>query len=339
MSPLFPGFGVALPIQEEFRVADLVALAVRAEETGFATVWTGEIAGPEIFSLLGAVAVSTDSVRLGAGVVSVFTRSAALTGMGFATLAGLAPGRVVAGIGVGSRFIVERWHGGAFTDTAETLVEYAEVLRSVVAGERIAHPGPRVHVDAFRVTVPDAAPMPVFFGAMTPLGLRLAGRHADGVVLAFCPPSEIARRVGIVRDAAAAAGRDPDDVEIVAYLNCDAGDHTEAAVERMRRLIVQYAVQPTHAPSFVGVFDRIEEAQRLWAAQDRAAAAALVDDDVVAALTPVGEAALVVDRLSEMRAAGVDEAIVFPQVPTPGDSASALVTVERVAAELARRAS
>lgn len=336
MSGPFAGVGVSLPIVEEIAVPDLVDMAISAEQRGFSSVWVGEMAGPEIFGLLSAIASSTRRVRLGTGVVCIFARSAALTAMGFVTLDALAPGRCVAGIGVGSRFTVENWHNARFDHAPQALVEYTQALRSGLSGERVAHPGDHVNLTAFRVALPKPGPIPIYFGPLSPLGLRLTGRLADGAVLTFCPLAEVAGRVAAIRDSAAAAGRDPSHIEVVTYVNCYVGDDP-AAIERMRRLVAQYAVQPTHARAFAGVFDDLAEAQRRWAEGDRAGAAALVTDDVVAAVTPVGDAATVVDRLEALHRAGVDEAVVLPQVSTRGDAAAAVRTMHAVADEIERR--
>ena len=337
-STRFPGVGVALPIVEEIGVPDLVDMAVAAEERGFASVWAGEMAGPELFALMGAIATSTEHVRLGTGVVCIFARSAAVAAMGFATVDALAPGRSVAGIGVGSRFTVENWHNARFERTPEVLRDYTEALRSALSGRRMSYRGDHITLDAFRVALPRPGPIPIFFGPLTPLGLRLSGELADGAILAFSPVGEVANRATAIRDAAASAGRDPADVEVVAYVNCYVGNDP-AAMDRMRRLVVQYAVQPTHAPAFAEVFEGLAEAQRRWAEGDRSGAAALVTDDVVASVTPVGDAATVVDRLEALHEAGVDEAIISPQVTTPGDISPALNTMNAVADEIERRRS
>ena len=329
--------GIALPIQEELTGPDLVQLAVLAEDEGFDAVFAGEIAGPEVFSLLGAVAASTNRVNLATGVVSVFTRSAALTAMAFVTLESLAPGRVIAGIGVGSHVVVDTWHGRNFVDTARTLREFVEAFRTAAAGERTTYPGVRVRTSGFRVTLPLPGSIPVFIGAMTHNGLRLAGAVSDGVLLAFCPSEEVAERIAFVREGAERADRDPDAVTIAVYVNAYAGPEIGVATERMRRLILQYAVQPTHQPSFLGAFPQAPAAAKAWDAGDRTAALDLVSTDVVHRLTAVGSSAVVADRLDQLRSAGVTLPVLFPQSLRFGDAISPAETISRVGAELRRR--
>ncbi len=155
--------------------------------------------------------------------------------------------------------------------------------------------------------------------------------------MSFCPPEESARRVATIRDAAEDAGRDPKTVEIASYVNAYAGPDVDAARLRMKRLIVQYAVQPTHAPAFASVFPGLEEAAEAWRSGDRAAALALVPDDAVDAVTPVGDASTIVDRLADLHGRGVDLPVLFPNALAFGDAGSSEGTIRRVAAELRAR--
>lgn len=324
-------------MMEELSARDHVRLAVAAEEEGFHTLFVGEIAGPEAFGLLGAIAASTSRIRLCTGIVSVMLRSPALLAMSFRTIESLAPGRVLAGLGVGSAAISEGWHGVEFTDTARILAETVEVLRPALAGERMTYDGITSSAHRFRVTLPDPHPIPIWLGALTPGGLRLAGRIADGVLMSFCPPQEASRRVETIRVAATDAGRDAERIEIASYVNSYAGPDVDAARDRMKRIIAQYAVQPTHSPAFASVFPRIDEAAAAWQRGDRSTALSLVPDSAVDAVTPVGDASAIVDRLEGLRSRGVDLPVLFPNALSFGDAESSLGTIRRVAAELRSR--
>ena len=74
--------------------------------------------------MLGMIAASTSRIRLGSGIVGVYPRTAVLTAMGFTTLASLAPGRVLAGLGASSPIIVEQWHGLGFDAPRARIEEY-----------------------------------------------------------------------------------------------------------------------------------------------------------------------------------------------------------------------
>src|SRR4051794_26158769 len=95
------------PLEERWGAPELVAVAQEAEDLGYDQVLAGETYGTEAFALLGLMAASTRSIAVGTGVIPIPLRSPVLTAMGFATLASMAPERVVAGLGSGTRGVVE----------------------------------------------------------------------------------------------------------------------------------------------------------------------------------------------------------------------------------------
>lgn len=76
------------------------ALSRRMEELGYESVWVCETrTARDAVSVLGAVAYSTERIKLGTGVVNSWTRPASLMAMTFATLDEMAPGRMLLGLG------------------------------------------------------------------------------------------------------------------------------------------------------------------------------------------------------------------------------------------------
>ena len=77
--------GVSIPVEEGLPVEQLVGLAREAERCGYDAVVAGEVAGPDVFALLAAVASATQHVTIGTGVVPMSTRPVGLLAMGFQT--------------------------------------------------------------------------------------------------------------------------------------------------------------------------------------------------------------------------------------------------------------
>ena len=175
--------GVTLPVEDGLPAGEYVELAQLAERSGYDAVLAGEVAGPEVFSLLGMIAARTSSIRIGSGIVGCYARPPALTAMGFATLASCAPGRVIAGLGASSPIIVEGWYGRPFGQPVATVREFIAVLRQALSGTRVSFAGRALRSDGFRATMPPPSPVPVLLAAMNPAMLRLAGQAADGVFL------------------------------------------------------------------------------------------------------------------------------------------------------------
>lgn len=302
------GLGVTLPVDEGLTAGQYLDLARLAEDAGCTDVLVGEVAGPEVFAMLGMIAASTSRIRLGSGIVGVYPRTAVLTAMGFTTLASLAPGRVLAGLGASSPIIVEQWHGLGFDAPRARLEEYVAALRTVFRGERTDLDGPHVRSHGFRAGL---APVdvPILVAAMNPRMLRLAGAIADVAFLTWTPPDEYGPKIW-------------------AY----AGDRVDEARERLRRFVLQYAMVPTHRPSFRASFAGLDEAADAWAGGDQKAALHLVDDDAVAAMCALGSGDDVARRVAAMRAAGVDLPIALTPGAVPGDPEGPAATIERMAA-------
>jgi probable F420-dependent oxidoreductase len=328
---------ITLPVEDGLSAPDYIALAELAERSGYGAVLAGEVAGPEVFSLLGMIAMRTTRIRIGTGITGIYARPPAVTAMGFATLASSAPGRVIAGIGASSPIIVERWYGLPFRQPLTTVSEYIGVLRQAMSGDRVDFTGSTLRSTGFRATMTAPGPVPVLLAAMNPRMLRLAGRAADGVFLTWTPPEEVPDRLAYVREGERQAGRQPGEVWPAASFWAYCGPRQDEALERMRRVVLQYAMVPTHRSSFVRAFPGLAEAAAAWQRGDRAAALRCVSDDTVLALCAIGEPACVARHVRALRAAGVALPVVLTPGAAPGDVAGARATITRLAGELRSR--
>lgn len=325
--------GVTVPIEEGLSIAQLRELARVASDGGCHTVLAGEVSGPDVFALLAAIAGVAPNVRLGTGIVPATTRSLPSLAMGFAALSSIAPGRVLAGLGVSSRTVVEGWHGREFPPPIAFMREFVPAFRAALAGERIDVDSQLLRVRRFRLTLLPPAHVPVMLAAMNPRMLRLAGELGDAVQLTWCPPDEVRALVAQVQEGARAVGRDPGEVEIVASFFGYAGSRPELALERYRRFVLAYALQGTHRAAFVASIPEIEEAARRWSAGDRAGALRLVGDEAVHRLCAIGRHALL-GRVDALRAAGIDTPVLLPAGAEPGDFEGSLESVDVLAAAL-----
>jgi len=151
------------------------------------------------------------------------------------------------------------------------------------------------------------------------------------VFITWCPPGEVAGRLAHVREGEAEAGREPGAVWAMTSFWAYAGDRTDEAMTRLRRMVLQYAMVPTHAGAFAGVFDELERATGLWRDGDRAAALALVPDEAVHHLCALGDGATVARRAAEFGERGVDLALLLTPGAVPGDVHGPHETIRRTA--------
>src|SRR3954447_25297225 len=114
--------------------SDSWKVAQRAEELGFTHAWfyDTQMITADPFVAMAAAALKTSKIRLGTGVLVPSNRIAAVTANAFATLNGLAPGRIDFGVGTG--FSARRAMGLGAMKLAE-MEEYIRVVYALFAGE------------------------------------------------------------------------------------------------------------------------------------------------------------------------------------------------------------
>lgn len=276
-------WALSVPI-DAFTLPELAELAREAERLGYADAWSFEVDGVDGFTPLAVIALAT-GLRVGTAIANVYTRGPATLASTAAGLAELAPGRFVLGIGAGSQVIVESWNGGRFVKPTTRVREMAQVLRAAFAGERVVFKGETIVVDGFRLGRLPQEPIPVHVAALRPGMLRVAGEVADGVILNWLSPDDVPRSIGVVREAARAAGRDPGALEISArlFLTLDPpGPESETAI---RRHIAAYLNVPVYKAfqQWLGRTPALAPMWEAWERGDRRGAvtsipAAVVDD-------------------------------------------------------------
>ncbi len=116
--------------------SDSWKLARRAEELGFTHAWfyDTQMITADCFVAMAAAAMKTSRIRLGTGVLVPSNRIAAVTANAFATLNGLAPGRIDFGVGTG--FSARRAMGLGAMKLAD-MEEYIRVVYALLAGETV----------------------------------------------------------------------------------------------------------------------------------------------------------------------------------------------------------
>ena len=90
---------------------EVVSIAKLAEELGYSTFFTGEAWGRDAFTVLTMIGCHTTSMKLGTGIVSVFSRTPALIAQSIASLDLISKGRAILGVGTSGRLVIEEWHG------------------------------------------------------------------------------------------------------------------------------------------------------------------------------------------------------------------------------------
>jgi probable F420-dependent oxidoreductase len=275
-----------------------------AESLGYEAVYVTHIAGRESLTVLTAYALATERIRVGTGVVPIYTRTPATMAQTAATIDELSGGRLNLGLGVSHRPVVEGWHGQTIDRPVAEMREYVAIVRAILRGED-PPPGEKWRT-GFRLAGLEARPaLPVYVAALSPAMLRLAGEIADGVLLWLCNPEYI-REVVVpeVTTGRERAGRDLEGFDIVPAVPAALTDEPQTAFAAMRNDLLPYFGLPFYRAMLersgygedIAAFDA--------AAGDVDAMKAAISDRFLEGLTAVGDEAGVVAGLERYRAAG-----------------------------------
>jgi alkanesulfonate monooxygenase SsuD/methylene tetrahydromethanopterin reductase-like flavin-dependent oxidoreductase (luciferase family) len=188
--------------------------ALAAEAGGLDRIWVGDHVsfrgGQGYDGLLQAavLAALTKRITVQTAVYLLPLRHPLPVARQVASVAEMAPGRFVFGVGVGgedkketANCGVDPAHRGRRTDESLTIV------RRLLGGDVVDHPGPEFPLSEAAIRPTPAPPVPVAVGGRSDEALRRAGRLSEGWLGLFVDPDRFQRGVNTVEDAAHEAGR------------------------------------------------------------------------------------------------------------------------------------
>ena len=125
-----------------------------------------------------------------------------------ATMARIAPGRTLLGVGIGGddRHEVEICGVDPSTRGARTN-ESLEIIRGLLAGEEVTFKGEHFDIEAARIRPTPSEPIPIIVGGRSDAALARAGRFGDGWIGVWCSPRRYKEATELVRTTCEQAGR------------------------------------------------------------------------------------------------------------------------------------
>ncbi|MGH4029375.1 TIGR03842 family LLM class F420-dependent oxidoreductase [Actinomycetota bacterium Odt1-20B] len=311
-------FGLVL--QTDPPASQVISLMKRAERAGFRYGWTfdSSVLWQEPFVIYSQILAQTERMIVGPMVTNPGTRTWEVTASTFATLNDMFGNRTVCGIGRGDSAMRV---AGRKPNTLAKISEAMKVIRALGSGEE-ADPGGGTPVKF--PWIKPGAELPVWMAAYGPKALKMAGEEADGFILQLADPFLTEWMVKAVRDAAAAAGRDPGDVTICvaapAYLT---EDDSAAALAHARDecrwfggmvgnhvadLVAKYGEHSGLVPEALTEYIKAREGYD-YAHHGRAGNpdTAFVPDDIVDRFCVIGTVEQHVAKLRELEELGVDQ--------------------------------
>ncbi|GAA2434198.1 TIGR03842 family LLM class F420-dependent oxidoreductase [Actinomadura vinacea] len=310
-------FGIVL--QTDPPASDVVELMRSAERAGFTYGWTFDSAvlWQEPFVIYSQILAHTERLIVGPMVTNPGTRTWEVTASTFATLNAMFGDRTVCGIGRGDSAMRV---AGRRPNTMAVLDEAMHVIRELAEGREADIGGTRIQIP----WVAQGSRLPVWMAAYGPKALALTGAKADGFILQLADTYLTEWMVKAVRDAAAAAGRDPGDVTVCvaapAYVTEDDSPEALAHARGQCRwfggmvgnhvadLVSKYGASSSAVPAELTDYIKARQGYD-YAHHGRSGNpdTAFVPDEIVDRFCLIGTAEAHVEKLRTLRSLGVDQ--------------------------------
>jgi 5,10-methylenetetrahydromethanopterin reductase len=309
-------------IQEELQLARYM------EERGFSEIWQGDNRlARDCIVLMSAFLTHTKRLRVGSGVLPIWTRNPAVIAASFSSMWELGgkvdgQGRVMLGLGAWWEPIASRV-GVKMTKPLKAMRENIEAIRQLLTMETITYQGEFVNLEnvSLDVVYGDTSPrdIPIYLGATGPKMLELAGEICDGVCLNYGVSVDYVKRaIALVEKGAAKAGKSLSDIDLPELMVVSMSDENpDAALHAGKKLAAYYFATEPHIMKASGVDEEIaEKAKALmgWPAteEDYERASAVIPEDIVRDIMAVGTAEECRRKVKEYLDAGVTCPILYP---------------------------
>ncbi len=289
-----------------------VHLAKLAEQHGFSHVWTfdSHILWQEPYVIHSRILAETRTVKVGPFVTNPATRDWTVTASVFATLNEMYGNRTIVGIGRGDSAV--RVANGRPTTLTE-LREAIHVIRELGSSRAVDY-----HGSTLRFPWSTGSELEVWVAAYGPLALKLAGEVGDGFILQLADVDIARWMIRTVRDAAEAAGRDPDEVRICVAAPFYIGDDRAHMREQCRwfggmvgnhvaDIVAKYGTSgavPEALTDYIAGRTGYDYNTHGRAENDHVD---FVPDEIVDRFCVLGDASEHIAKLEELKAIGVDQ--------------------------------
>ena len=312
-------------------LATTIEVARAADAAGLDAAWTGEFNDRSAIVALAAMADHTSTCRIGSSIAYAVGRSPLILANEARGLDQLSDGRLILGLGTGTKGMQKGWHGERDPEApAKRLEELIPLLRKIWK----LHDGPVTHEGRFysinltataEVPPPTREHIPVMTAGVNQRMIETAGRVSDGLI---CHPTFTTQYLDdVVRPAIARgarhSGRDEHAVKLVGMLMCSVHDDEELARREVAAQIAFYTAPKAYAPMLEasGFAAEGEKVRAAFAAGDHEGMTVAVSDDMIDAIAVAGTAEQVRAGL-ERRACEFDHVALY--------SPSFTMTAERV---------
>jgi probable F420-dependent oxidoreductase len=278
-------------------ISELCEQARLAEDAGFEAAWLTDFYNRDAFVRMAAVGQATSRIKIASGIAYAFGRSPVLTAAAAADVDEITGGRVILGLGTGTRRMQESWYGLTFESPAPKAAEVVRLLRalwSAPSGRSFKFDGRfyKISIDLFGRPGRMRESIPVYMAGVNPIMVRTAASVADGLV---GHPLYSRRYIADVVRPAIDEGlrrgeRERSEFDAAGYIITSISDDVAQARDEARRQIAFYAT----AATYDGIFDlhgwtaQKDQLRAAFRKFDVAGMQAAISDEIVDAIAITG---------------------------------------------------
>lgn len=231
-------------------IDQMIEQVARFADQGFHTAAFAQLSGMDVLSLIALTGRQVPRIEFETAVVPIYGRHPIALAQQALTTNQATGGRLVLGLGLSHKPVVEQRWGLSFERPAEYMHEYLEILLPLLRGEAVAYAGKRLRANV-QLSFADTEAPQVVLAALGERMLRLAGQYTDGTALWMVGPKTLESHiVPTITQAASQAGR-PKPRIFVGLPICITND-VPAARERAARSLANY----NQLPSYRAMLDR-----------------------------------------------------------------------------------
>ena len=308
-------YGVRLENDPNLSPKDYQELSSQAEKNGFEAVWVPEGGGRDSLTSLATIAMRTEKVKLGTGILPIFARTPTNTAMGAAGMAAVSDGRFMLGLGVGHAPTVESRDGIPFKQPMTRMRETIQIVKALLAGEQVNFTGKQFKLTgaSMGASTPKTK-VPIYIAALGPQMLELVGELADGVLMNWTAVDYLDDAIGHIKRGAEKVGRDLSEIDIAGYVRVAVGDDVSASRNSLRYQVARYASNPFYRNFFAetGFDEEMSDAAAALADGNLDKAADSITVEMQDQVAVVGTAEECRAALEKRRAAGLQLPVIAP---------------------------
>lgn len=299
---------------------------LEAERLGFHQVWCGESYSTDAVTPITWILARTEKIKAGTGIMQVPARTPACAAMTVLSLQALSGNRFICGVGPSGPQVIEGWHGEPYGKPLQRVKEYIAIIKAILAREKPLE----FHGDQY--TIPYAGPdasglarplrsiahgnpdVPFFTASITPAGLRTAGEVADGNLPIFFSPDAPLVVTGPTLEGRRKVGKTMEGFDTAPYVRAKMGPDVAACRDAIRPELALYiGGMGARSKNFyndmvskMGFEADAKVIQDLYLDGKKNEAAAAVPDALIDAISLVGPAERIRDRLQAWKAVAKD---------------------------------